>query len=138
MMNKVMTANGITGARADLIDDAHQICAKVRAGENSVALTSWVMSETGFSGFAQESLHHLLNRATEGFLPTAGLFARLRRFWSVYGVSLNGRAIRGKGVKLVKIGRVELNDRPPGAHDHTTVFPARGAEGWAIYSVNSH
>jgi hypothetical protein len=82
---KVLTANGITGARADLIDDAHQICAKIRAGENSVALTSWVMSETGFSGFAQASLHHLLKRATEGFLPTAGLFARLRRFWSVYG-----------------------------------------------------
>ena len=28
MMNKVMTANGITGARADLIDDAHQICGR--------------------------------------------------------------------------------------------------------------
>ena len=79
---KVLTANGITGARADLIDDAHQICAKIRAGENSVALTSWVMSETGFSGFAQASLHHLLKRATEGFLPTARLSARLRRFWS--------------------------------------------------------
>ena len=50
MMNKVMTANGITGARADLIDDAHQICAKIRAGENSVALTSWVMSENWVLG----------------------------------------------------------------------------------------
>jgi hypothetical protein len=117
MMNKVLTANGITGARAE---------------------TSWVMSETGFSGFAQASLHHLLKRATEGVVPTAGLFARLRRFWSVYGVSLNGRAIRGKGVKLVKIGRVELDYRSAGAHDDAAVFPARGAEGWAIYSVNSH
>ena len=91
MMNKVMTANGITGARADLIDDAHQICAKIRAGENSVALTSWVMSQTGFSGFAQASLHHLLKRATEGFLPTARLSARLRRFWSSGSASAGRR-----------------------------------------------
>ena len=101
MMNKVMTANGITGARADLIDDAHQICAKIRAGENSVALTSWVMSETGFSGFAQESLHHLLKRATEGFLPTARLSARLRRFWSRYGAAVHstqlGSTVAGSG-----------------------------------------
>ena len=49
--------------------------------------TSWVMSGTGFSGFAQESLDHLLQRATEGFLPTARLSARLRRFWSRYGAA---------------------------------------------------
>jgi hypothetical protein len=121
MMNKVMTANGITGARADLIDDAHQICAKIRAGENSVALTSWVMSETGFSGFAQESLHHLLKRATEGFLPTARLSARLRRFWSRYGVaahsiqfssSLGGAAVfAGKRASLPSSGSWRTNAR---------------------------
>jgi len=92
MMNKVMTANGSTGARADLIDDAHQICAKIRAGENSVALTSWVMHGTGFSGFAQASLHHLLKRATEGFLPTARLFARLCGRAN-YGIAPNNGAI---------------------------------------------
>ena len=101
MTNKVMTANGVTGARADLIDDAHQICAKIRAGENSVALTSWVMSQTGFSGFAQASLHHLLKRATEGFLPTARLSARLRRFWS------SGSASAGRGGPLKAYLRVQ-------------------------------
>ena len=68
---------------------------------NSVALTSWVMSGTGFSGFAQESLHHLLKRATEGFLPTSRLFVRLRRFWSRYGVPLNGGYTAGESVQLV-------------------------------------
>ena len=65
---------------------------------NSVALTSWVMSGTGFSGFAQASLHHLLKRATEGFfLPTARLFARLcgaeGRFRANYGIAPNNGAI---------------------------------------------
>jgi hypothetical protein len=75
-MNKVMTANGITGARAE---------------------TSWVMSGTGFSGFAQASLRHLLKRATEGFLPTARLFAHLcgaeGRFRANYGIAPNNGAI---------------------------------------------
>ena len=56
--------------------------------------TSWVMSGTGFSGFAQASLLHLLKRATEGFLPTARLSARLRRFWSRYGVAAHSTQLR--------------------------------------------
>jgi hypothetical protein len=66
--------------------------------------TSWVMSGTGFSGFAKASLHHLLKRATEGFLPTARLFARHWQFWGHYGVPLNNRFIANECKQTIQLG----------------------------------
>jgi hypothetical protein len=45
-----LAQHNIVGPRADMINDAHQICAKVRAGKDTISsLSTWYMYQTGFT-----------------------------------------------------------------------------------------
>jgi hypothetical protein len=68
-----LAQHNITGDQADLINDAHQICAKIRAGKDTMSsLSTWYMYQSGFSN---KDAGWVIGQAIASYCPDQAGFA---------------------------------------------------------------
>jgi hypothetical protein len=68
-----LAQHNIVGPKAQMINDAHQICAKIRAGKDTMSsLSAWYMYQSGFSN---DAAGWVIGQAIASYCPDQGGFA---------------------------------------------------------------